>query len=27
VMRDPASDASRRACELARDFVKAHVGI
>lgn len=23
VMRDPASDASRRACELARDFVKA----
>jgi acetyl esterase/lipase len=27
VIRDPASDASRRACELARDFVKAHVGI
>ena len=27
VMRDPASDASRRACELARDFVKAHVSI
>ena len=23
VMRDPTSDASRRACELARDFVKA----
>ena len=22
VIRDPASDASRRACELARDFVK-----
>jgi acetyl esterase len=27
VMRDPASDASRHACELARDFVKAHASI
>jgi acetyl esterase/lipase len=27
VMRDPASDASRQACELARDFVKAHASI
>ncbi len=26
-MRDPASDASRRACELARDFVKAQAKI
>jgi acetyl esterase/lipase len=24
VMRDPTADASLRACELARDFVKAH---
>ncbi|HVH79848.1 MAG TPA: alpha/beta hydrolase, partial [Stellaceae bacterium] len=27
VMRDPGSDASRRACELARDFVKHHTKI
>jgi acetyl esterase/lipase len=27
VMRDPASDASRRACELARDFVQARAKV
>ena len=27
VMRDPAADSSRRACELARDFVKAQASI
>jgi acetyl esterase/lipase len=27
VMRDPASDAARRACELARDFVKKHAKV
>jgi acetyl esterase/lipase len=27
VMRDPVSDASRRACELVRDFVKKHARI
>jgi acetyl esterase len=27
VMRDPASDASRRACELARDFVLSKAGV
>ncbi|MBV8777553.1 MAG: alpha/beta hydrolase [Alphaproteobacteria bacterium] len=27
VIRDPASDASRRACELARDFVRVHARV
>jgi len=27
VVRDPTSDASRRACELARDFVKAQARV